>query len=559
MNFIIRIFQVGHVKTNEINKEFIKTCSPIFLCQCRQNRIEKASAFTLCCFWCLVSFVPVYAAQYNASDFTYAKSKLHTVDWEAAVASMRKLSHNAPEMGEHHVLVSGKYNPLSYLNSALGTSFPWVSKTGVPVVLPFDTGAFLRQQTPPAAEKTLTPFFKAGISEIGIIDFGSTGYDMWLVAQYNGHPKVVTILASVLLYEVADLHKTFKIRTLQSGASKLQVIEGIAEGQYRIAVKRFGIIYVLSTTCAKSFPCDDARALLTKIATSLELIGGTPPTAAVETKSGSVPRPTERGREDFKFYPPGDLIKGSGPGQREGHVYASFRFPIKAGPAYANSQVFNDGGNCLQATLNLNGDVEGQPFIANGSSYHCRLSDEHLVNDEGSSRNYQYPWRDNFCEQREWSIDVCPGGKGHEGQDIRPQSCELSPWKANDNAPEVGRCKPNQHEVAAVDDGVISRSSGASVLHLYVNDHQNRYQVRYLHMLPSLLDAYGMTDGRMVKRGEVLGRVGNFMDTPFGTTSHLHFEMLVPTAIGWLHVNPYPSLITAYEWLIGERGTEIRR
>src|SRR5262249_59842210 len=43
-----------------------------------------------------------------------------------------------------------------------------------------------------------------------------------------------------------------------------------------------------------------------------------------------------------------------------------------------------------------------------------------------------------------------------------------------------------------------------------------------------------------------------------GTTYHLHFDMQIPTKLGWVFVNPYMTLVAAYEPLIGARGTEIK-
>jgi hypothetical protein len=41
-----------------------------------------------------------------------------------------------------------------------------------------------------------------------------------------------------------------------------------------------------------------------------------------------------------------------------------------------------------------------------------------------------------------------------------------------------------------------------------------------------------------------------------GTSYHVHFDIQVPTKLGWVFVNPYMTLVAAYERLIGERGTE---
>jgi hypothetical protein len=47
------------------------------------------------------------------------------------------------------------------------------------------------------------------------------------------------------------------------------------------------------------------------------------------------------------------------------------------------------------------------------------------------------------------------------------------------------------------------------------------------------------------------------MDHPNGTSRHLHFDVQVFTRDGWLWVNPYVTLVTAYERLLRGRGREI--
>ena len=64
------------------------------------------------------------------------------------------------------------------------------------------------------------------------------------------------------------------------------------------------------------------------------------------------------------------------------------------GPAYANSQVYGNGG-----------------YLGPDGS-------------QCDEVNYSYPWWDNFCETRRWNMPCCLGGKGHQGQDIRPTTCE---------------------------------------------------------------------------------------------------------------------------------------
>jgi hypothetical protein len=60
-----------------------------------------------------------------------------------------------------------------------------------------------------------------------------------------------------------------------------------------------------------------------------------------------------------------------------------------------------------------------------------------------------------------------------------------------------------------------------------------------------------------VSEGEIIGKVGTWGDFESGTSYHIHFNIQVFTAIGWVWVNPYMTLVAAYERLIGARGVEI--
>jgi murein DD-endopeptidase MepM/ murein hydrolase activator NlpD len=76
-------------------------------------------------------------------------------------------------------------------------------------------------------------------------------------------------------------------------------------------------------------------------------------------------------------------------------------------------------------------------------------------------------------------------------------------------------------------------------------------------MFPKYLDQDRMVSGRVVQEGEVVGKVGNFLRRERATTYHLHFDIQVPTKYGWVFVNPYMSLVAAYERTIQGRGREL--
>jgi hypothetical protein len=214
-------------------------------------------------------------------------------------------------------------------------------------------------------------------------------------------------------------------------------------------------------------------------------------------------------------------------------------------PAFANSQSFMNWGDCDGTGKYAAGSRDGV------AAYRCRVGGETLVADEGAAENYSYPWRDNFCETRDFSVGQCPGGFGHQGQDIRPANCK--------RAPGATRCEPYLHDAVAVRDGMVLRAVNQQSIYIIVNAPNERIRFRYLHMLPRQLDADGYVSGRLVREGEVIGKVGNFYKHERGTSYHLHFDVQVPTKYGWVFVNPYMTLVAAYERLIRGRGQEIKQ
>jgi murein DD-endopeptidase MepM/ murein hydrolase activator NlpD len=192
----------------------------------------------------------------------------------------------------------------------------------------------------------------------------------------------------------------------------------------------------------------------------------------------------------FSFDPPGDLVPGSGDGRVDDVVYVpGMLFPIE-GKAYANSQVYGNGG--------LYGPGGGQ----------C------------DAVNFSYPWRDNYCEKRSWDMPLCPSGIGHQGQDIRAATC----------------AKDVHWSVASVD-GTIT-SIGSYSVYLTAADGTRH---DFLHM-----DSVQVSVGQKVKRGDKLGRVSNnFGGT--ATSVHLHFNLRQNVdGLGLVYVPPYTSLVASY-------------
>jgi hypothetical protein len=203
--------------------------------------------------------------------------------------------------------------------------------------------------------------------------------------------------------------------------------------------------------------------------------------------------------QDFTYNPPGDLVPGSGSGRADDMVYVpDMRFPIEVAPAYPNSQVWGRGGS------------------QGGGGGQC------------DTENYSYPWWDNYCESRSWTMPLCPSGTGHQGQDIRPSTCDKS-----------------THWVVAAEDGQITDIGTYAVWHVSDGGTQHRY----LHMDMARLE---VAAGQRVAKGDRLGLVSNdFGGTP--TTIHLHYDINqnIPAAGGNVYVPTYMSLVRSYESLIG--------
>jgi hypothetical protein len=226
---------------------------------------------------------------------------------------------------------------------------------------------------------------------------------------------------------------------------------------------------------------------------------------------------------DFTYRTVGEILAKSASRRQNGRAdftaYSQIRFPLTKAPAFVHSQ-----------------------------SLGVRKVTDRLLEPVGGPTSY--PWQDNFCEARSFGVGQCASGFGHQGQDISPARCP-----PHDEGPD--HCDPQKQTVVAVRDAVLIRAPKQQAATLQVNTRNEHIRFRYMHMNPVTMDAEGILNGRHVDEGEPIGVVSNYLDRPNGTSRHLHFDVQVFTRDGWLWVNPYVTLISAYERLIGGRGREI--
>jgi murein DD-endopeptidase MepM/ murein hydrolase activator NlpD len=242
-----------------------------------------------------------------------------------------------------------------------------------------------------------------------------------------------------------------------------------------------------SSSSSSSAPASDSGA-----SSSPPPSSAPPPSAAPPASSGPTPA-------SFTYNPPGQLQAG-GAGVTDATNYdPGIRFPIEQAPAYPNSQVWGHGG--------MNGPG----------------------GDQCDAVNYAYPWSDDFCETRSYSTPMCPSSNGHQGDDIRPSTCEAA-----------------VHPAVAVEDGVISQIGTYTV---YLSGNSGRLYL-YLHMQMNKLK---VSVGDHVSRGQELGLVSDNFGSS-STTIHLHFEIKEAVTLAGqsitTNVPPYSSLIDAYQRLL---------
>jgi len=507
-------------------------------------RVCSLAALVMAC--CVA---PACVATVAAQDMRNPKIASMPVDWSEAQLD------NGTEASPRSI---------ERLNQAVDTLFPNIAASPVPVLLPFNSAQLLRDpvlRDPVAVPPHPSATYLIDVRPPSFFQAGPGGYDAVFPVYAKELPGSdvlyadridVHISGSAVLYEVDEPTGIVHWPVNGGLGADFPGIKRVyLESAARYIFTRYGVPYVLAIECHDGgmrfhkMSCRDADKIAIRFLRSLQVAGGTPQPLPASITASTIERPKAQS-PTFTYHSPGDLLPGSGmrghSGRADYTVYSKIRFPLAEAPAFANSQSFNHWGDCDQ-TGRVSLGALGKTAL-----YRCRVNDQLLIADE--SVNYAYPWRDNFCEHRYFYVGDCPSGLGHQGQDIRPSSCVQRIEGAN-------RCEPYQHDVVAARDGIVLRAPGEIALYIVTNATNERVRFRYLHMFPKYLDQDRMVSGRVVHEGEVVGKVGNFFRRERATTYHLHFDIQVPTKYGWVFVNPYISLVAAYERAIQGRGREL--
>jgi hypothetical protein len=498
-------------------------------------------------------------ADLTAEEFRTPSVSAVRVEWRAALDQLRSEINTQASIAPDFTFARRWRLPASdprsmpalvQLNAVTSNIFTGISQSPVPVLLPFDTAAYLDARQNSAPANVALSHFQADFRPVDLFDAGPAGYDAifslesgageGMPSRTFAKPVEVQITGSLLTYDISDPlgGKGDPVKALAAQYPDMRRF--IREGYVRYAFTRFGVPYVVSIQCLDSAPrarrlaCREAYPVAERFLKALRVAGGQPARPRTDIPSETAERPIERS-PDFTYRPSGDLIANSGyhrqTGRADFNAYSQLRFPLEKAPAFVRSQSF------------ARRDKTEQP--------------------QGGAPGY--PWRDNFCESRSFGVGQCPTGFGHQGEDIRPRPCPPSgqAQMQGQEGQEVvqeraqAHCDPKQQAVVAARDAVVIRSPKQQAATLQINTSNEHIRFRYMHMNPSAMDADGVLNGRVVAEGEKIGVVSNYLDHPNGTTRHLHFDVQVFTRDGWLWVNPYVTLISAYERLIRGRGREI--
>ena len=317
-----------------------------------------------------------------------------------------------------------------------------IGRSTVPVLLPFDVASYLDARITGAPTFVPLSHYQSGFNNADLFEAGPSGYDAvftlppdagdGLPSRVFARPVEVQLTGSLL-----DLqHRRSRGRQGRDRSSRLpaaypDIRRFVREGYVRYSFTRFGVPYVVSILCLDSVA---ARA-------AAGLPRGLPGRRALHEVAAHCRRPARRGRDCRS-----PLMRPSG--RRSPRPISAIAQPATSSRARAiagtaASRLHRLCANAFSAAEDAGlRQLAGIPQDANratGRSTNC------------AGRISSYIWQDNFCEGRSFDAGQCPGGCGHQGQDIRPAPCAPAVEGAD-------RCDPRQQAVVAVRDGVVIRA-----------------------------------------------------------------------------------------------------
>src|ERR1700744_932003 len=237
----------------------------------------------------------------RADEFrTPSISAVH-VEWRAVLDQLRSEISATPSVASAFTFSGQRRGPASdprstpalmQLNAVTSKIFAGIDRSPIPVLLPFDTAAFLDARANGVPASLSLSKYQADLRPVDLFDAGQAGYDAVFSLEPGAgdglpqrtfiRPVEVQITGSILTYDVNDplSGKGEPVKALQAQYPDLRRF--IREGYVRYAFTRFGVPYVVSIQCLDSTPrekrlaCREAYPVAERFLKALHVAGGLP-------------------------------------------------------------------------------------------------------------------------------------------------------------------------------------------------------------------------------------------------------------------------------------------
>src|SRR5213592_869392 len=253
----------------------------------------------------------------SADEFRTPAISAVRVEWRAARDQLRSELSTQPAvasaftfLGRRRLVASDPRSmpALVQLNAVTSQIFTGIGRSPVPVLLPFDTAAFLDARLNGAPASPAPSRYQADFRPADLFDAGPSGYDAVFSLEPGAgggmprrtfaKPVEVQITGSILTYDIRDPlgGKGDPVKALSAQFPDLRRF--IREGYVRYAFTRFGVPYVVSIQCLDSSPrarrlaCREAYPIAERFLKALRIAGGQPAQPRHDISPEIAQRPT---------------------------------------------------------------------------------------------------------------------------------------------------------------------------------------------------------------------------------------------------------------------------
>ena len=309
-------------------------------------------------------------ASLTADEFRTAAVSYVRVEWRAAIDQLRGEIGTQPAIVPDFTFTGRRR--LARVRSAfdagagatqrrdLADIHRHPAQSPVPVLLPFDTAAFLDARRNGAPASLSLSRYQADFRPVDLFDAGPAGYDAVFSLESGAgdgmpqrtfaRPVEVQITGSILTYDISDPlgGKGEPVKALAAQFPDLRRF--IREGYVRYAFTRFGVPYVVSIQCLDSTPrerrlaCREAYPVAERFLKALRVAGGLPSRPRMDIPTGNCRAAAGTLAPISPIARPATSSSHSGSRKQSGHAdftaYSQIRFPLEKAPAFIHSQSF---------------------------------------------------------------------------------------------------------------------------------------------------------------------------------------------------------------------------